>query len=259
MPSGRVSTDRAMSCRRSSAGSRVRRSTGSASARFAAPRSKRSVRQPMRRSASMRSTTLLWKWMNSRCSCETMMFSSLRGSPIERAVLVVARQVVDRRRSTVLLADQQLQPRSRFSRAPICVRVVQERLVERPGAVQRVEVEAGRAEVAQRVRVVVALELRRRIERDVVVDELAEVGVPAGSRCCRSSPVGSDSRHASHRAPSSRGRRGRGSRPARRRTSPRSGRRAVAARARALRRALLQRLAERRGVAVPAAARRLLA
>ena len=119
--------------------------------------------------------------MNSSCSCETMMFSSLRGSPTSARFWSLRG-----RSSTVVpvhrvVADEELHAAQRLAAAHrVCVRVVQERLVERTGAVQRVEVEAGGAEVAQRGRVVVAIELRRRIERDVVIDELAEVGVPGG-------------------------------------------------------------------------------
>src|SRR5947208_15825565 len=53
--------------------------------------------------------------------------------------------------------------------------IVQERLVVRSAAVDGVEVEPRGAEVDERVRIVVSLELRRRIEGQVVVDELPEV------------------------------------------------------------------------------------
>src|SRR5438067_2066642 len=56
------------------------------------------------------------------------------------------------------------------------VLIVQERLVVRSAAVDGVEVEPRGAEVDERVRIVVSLELRRRIEGQVVVDELPEVG-----------------------------------------------------------------------------------
>ena len=52
--------------------------------------------------------------------------------------------------------------------------------VEGPPAVDGIEVEAGRAVVHQGVGVVAPLEPRGRVERQVVVDELAHVGVPGG-------------------------------------------------------------------------------
>ena len=60
------------------------------------------------------------------------------------------------------------------------VLIVQERLVVRSAAVDGVEVEPRGAEVDERVRIVVSLELRRRIEGQVVVDELPEVGEACG-------------------------------------------------------------------------------
>ena len=65
------------------------------------------------------------------------------------------------------LAEAQLDP----------ARLVQERLVGGAAAVERVEIEPGRAEVGQRVRVVLPHQARDRIEGDVVVDELPEIGV----------------------------------------------------------------------------------
>src|SRR5256712_565169 len=58
------------------------------------------------------------------------------------------------------------------------VRLVEERLIVGSTAVDRIEVEPRGAEVDQGIRVIVALEFRRRIEREVVVDELSEVGDP---------------------------------------------------------------------------------
>src|SRR2546428_557683 len=58
------------------------------------------------------------------------------------------------------------------------VRLVEERLIVGSTAVDRIEVEPRGAEVDQGIRVIVALEFRRRIEREVVVDELSEVGEP---------------------------------------------------------------------------------
>ena len=56
-------------------------------------------------------------------------------------------------------------------------RVVQERVVSRPATVERVQVVPWAAEVRQRVGIVLLGQARLRIERDVVVDELPEVGV----------------------------------------------------------------------------------
>jgi hypothetical protein len=53
----------------------------------------------------------------------------------------------------------------------------------RHAAVERVEVEAWRAEADQRVRVVDLLQDRQRVERDVVVDELPEVRSRRDRRC----------------------------------------------------------------------------
>jgi Adenylate and Guanylate cyclase catalytic domain len=55
-----------------------------------------------------------------------------------------------------------------------------EELVHRTRAVERVEIEARRPEVDERIRIVVALQLRRRVERDVMIDELREVRVAGG-------------------------------------------------------------------------------
>ena len=55
------------------------------------------------------------------------------------------------------------------------VLLVDERLVVRSAAVHRIEVEPRSAEVHQSVRVVVPLEPGRRVEREVVIDELPEV------------------------------------------------------------------------------------
>ena len=84
--------------------------------------------------------------------------------PDQRPPRVVARQVA--------VAQQQLRP------GRLRVPVVEVGLHDRPGAVDGVEVEARGAEVDQRVRVRLAVEQRRRVERDVVVDELREVGEP---------------------------------------------------------------------------------
>ena len=54
---------------------------------------------------------------------------------------------------------------------------VQVRLVVRASSIDAVEVESRRPEVDQRVGIVLALEARGRVECQVVVDELAEIGV----------------------------------------------------------------------------------
>ena len=82
----------------------------------------------------------------------------------ERAALCVARQVVEHVQE-LHAAVARVGP------------LIQERLVRGARAVDRVEVQARRAEVDQRERVVELLQLRARVERDVVIDELAEVRV----------------------------------------------------------------------------------
>ena len=56
--------------------------------------------------------------------------------------------------------------------------IVEVRLVGRSATVDAVQVETRRAEVGQRVRVVLPVERRHRVERQVVVDELSEIRVP---------------------------------------------------------------------------------
>ena len=82
--------------------------------------------------------------------------------PEERAPFPVAGQVLF---AHLVLPDQEVD----------AVVSVEEGLVVGPATVDRIEVEPGRAEVDQGLRVVVALQLRRRVEREVVVHELAEV------------------------------------------------------------------------------------
>ena len=96
----------------------------------------------------------------------------------QRAALLVARQVHRRQRVVAGgAAHEQVDPRT--ARA---IPVVEEGLVGGAGPVERVEVQARRAEVDERVGVVVALQLRSGIERDVVVDELPEVRVARRDR-----------------------------------------------------------------------------
>jgi hypothetical protein len=83
----------------------------------------------------------------------------------QRGVLLVAGQVV----LVVVVADEEL----------LAVRglVVEERIVDRPAPVHAVEIEARAAEIGQRVRVVLPVQARHRVEGEIVVDELPEVGV----------------------------------------------------------------------------------
>src|SRR6478609_6512831 len=60
--------------------------------------------------------------------------------------------------------------------------VVQVRLIVRAAAVDRVEIEAWRAKIFQRIRVVLLLQRAVRIERQIVIDELTEVGVSSRNR-----------------------------------------------------------------------------
>jgi hypothetical protein len=59
--------------------------------------------------------------------------------------------------------------------------VVQERLIVRARAVHRIQVEARGSEIEQGVGIVVALQLGRRIEGEVVIGELPEVGEARGN------------------------------------------------------------------------------
>ena len=106
-----------------------------------------------------------------------MTFSSFRLSPmsarfgarIER--IGEARQVERRARRRVL----EQRPAETELVADVHVR-----LVGGAAAVERIQVEPRRPEVDQRVGVVLLHQARRGIERDVVVDELAQVGVAGG-------------------------------------------------------------------------------
>src|SRR6266508_2945965 len=84
------------------------------------------------------------------------------GVPEERSALRVPREVV---------LARLIRPNQHAD----AVVLIQERLVVRAPPVDGVEVKSRRAEVDERVRVVVPLQLRRRVERQVVVDELPEV------------------------------------------------------------------------------------
>src|SRR5438445_11129738 len=58
--------------------------------------------------------------------------------------------------------------------------IVEKGLVVRSSSVHGIEVESGGAEVDERVRVIVPLQLRRRVEGEVMVHELAEIREPRG-------------------------------------------------------------------------------
>ena len=73
---------------------------------------------------------------------------------------------------------------------PHPVVLVEVGLVVGAASVEAIEVEARRAEVHQRVGIVLLLQAARRVEREVVVDELAEVGeAGADARVVRRSGV----------------------------------------------------------------------
>src|SRR5437879_8582235 len=58
--------------------------------------------------------------------------------------------------------------------------IVEKGLVVRSSSVHGIEVESGGAEVDERVRVIVPLQLRRRVEGEGMVHELAEIREPRG-------------------------------------------------------------------------------
>ena len=88
-------------------------------------------------------------------------FSSLRGSRDDRAAVRATGQVLEEPAALDLELD-------------VVDRVVQRLVSDRAGAVDRVEVERRRAEVASLLRVRRLRESRGRVEGDVVVEELAE-------------------------------------------------------------------------------------
>ena len=136
-----------------------------------------------RRAACRR--TRLWKWIIARWVWATIRFSSLRGSGISALRLAAllgpvpdARQVVPglgaRRAATaIVVPGLEVQPVGRVElRRPG---------VARPVAVQRVEVEPRRAALQQVGRADVLPEHHvGAVHGQVVVDELAEVGVAGG-------------------------------------------------------------------------------
>ena len=159
--------------RRSAAGSRGRRSTGSASARGAAP---------PRRAPCPASALGLADVLDDRVVKADEQQVQLRDDEVlvvarvadQRPPLRVSRQVdsaasVSAERDRVAPTSSftpRLGPSSRTGTAG-----------PRARAVQRVEVQARRAEVHERLRVVGRARARRRVERDVVIDELPEVRV----------------------------------------------------------------------------------
>ena len=133
----------------------------------------------------------LWNFRKTVCSWETMRFTSLRGSPMSAQRVVRCRASLrgmlrgrSRRGSRVgAAAEQERSARSAAAagaaRSAVAIEVG---LVGRAAPVERVEIEARGAEVVQRVGVVLALQARHRVEGQVVVDELAEVGVAGRDR-----------------------------------------------------------------------------
>ena len=143
------------------AGSRGAGSTGSATSSPAAPR--RRCRARATPSSRRRSTTRLWARMNATWSWLTKRWTSLRGSPIS------ARPSWLRGTSFPPAPEQQLRR---------IVALVEVRAPDGAAAVEALEVQARRAEVAQRVLLGVRAE-RRAVGGDVVGDELADER-PAG-------------------------------------------------------------------------------
>src|SRR6185369_6143117 len=80
----------------------------------------------------------------------------------------VSRQIVFAR---LVLTDEQMD-------AVVSVEIW---IIIRSIRIQRIKIVAGRAEVAQSIRIVVALEFRIRIKRDVMVNELTEIGEAGGN------------------------------------------------------------------------------
>ena len=108
------------------------------------------------------STARLWKSRNAQCSPAMIRFSSLRGSPMIARAVGAARQVLE-------------QPAALDLELDVVGRVVELLLGDRPGAVDRVEVERRRAAVARRLPGRSAAPSRERgVEGHVVVEELAE-------------------------------------------------------------------------------------
>ena len=132
------------------------------------------------RAVSM-SMTLLWNLRNERWVCATRRFSSLRSSPITaRPSLLRGRSfgssgMVPPPAKSGEAAARPTRSLPVIASAGRVARVhVGRELRSRP--VERVEVERRRAEVLDPERVGLLVVERRQVERDVVVDELAEVG-----------------------------------------------------------------------------------
>lgn len=106
-----------------------------------------------------------------------MRFSSLRGSPISaRRILTVPLKILHPR------IDLRRSGQRRSEHEGPSVIVVHIRLVGRAAAVNVVQIELRRAEVLQRVGVVLFLQATGRIERQVVSDELPEIRKGGGDR-----------------------------------------------------------------------------
>jgi hypothetical protein len=112
----------------------------------------------------------LWNFSIVSCSWLTKMFSSLRGSP-SSAVSWVLR---GRSSSSSWWPISSFWPPEALS--------YRNGVVHRSPTVDAVQVEPGAAEVGQRVRVVLPFQAGGGVEGDVVVDELAQVGVAGRDR-----------------------------------------------------------------------------
>src|SRR5262249_34706521 len=114
----------------------------------------------------------LWNRRNNPWSCETMLFSSLRGSPMRA------------RRGLALLRGRSRAPGSpppqRIPKEKELIAVVQVRLITWTASIDTVEIEGGSAVVDERVGIVLLLQTARRVERQVVIDELSQVRVESG-------------------------------------------------------------------------------
>ena len=126
------------------------------------------------------STTRLWKRIIARWCWATARFSSLRRSGISALRRLAAEPVADPRQVEAVhrLVRQALGGPAHLEVQPVGLVELRRLRVERPGAVHRVEVERRRPaleQVGRRHRV--AERDRGRVEGQVVVHELAEVGV----------------------------------------------------------------------------------
>jgi hypothetical protein len=106
-----------------------------------------------------------------------MTFSSLRLSPIS-ALGAFGKRIVEARQVERRALFRVFEQRPAESEL---VAVVHVGLVGRPAPVQGIEIQPRRPEIDEGVRVVLLHQARRRVERDVVIDELPEIGVAGGN------------------------------------------------------------------------------